>query len=448
MPTEMTYEESLHYLNQFINYETQPRATYDHEHFDLTNFSAFLDALGAPHRALPSILIAGSKGKGSTAAMIAAMLSQAGLRTGLYTSPHLVTIRERVQIDRQLISPDAFAALMSELRAHLAFTTAKPEQTFRTFFELLTALAFLYFARQQVDIMVVEVGLGGRLDSTNVLTPSIAVITPIGFEHTHILGQTLSAIANEKAGIIKPHGEVIMAPQEPQVLEVVEKRCERQQATLYDASRTFTWCQLETVRGENRIHFHGFDLDLENLLIPLLGQHQAINAAVALAVLGRLRQQGWRLEAQHLRQGLAGVLWEGRLEVIDRQPLVVLDAAHTIESARYLAKALTSLFSYQRLHLILGFSGDKKIHDIVNILAPIACTTIASSFSNPRAFDPNQLAIILRSSCSHVQTAPDPASALTLARAHADPEDLICITGSLLLLGELKARLAGQSLEF
>ncbi len=448
MPTDMTYEESLHYLNQFINYEARPRAIYDHEHFDLTNFGAFLATLGAPHLALPSILIAGSKGKGSTAAMIAGMLSQAGLRTGLYTSPHLVTIRERVQVDRQLISPHAFAALMSELRAHLASATVKPEKNFRTFFELLTALAFLHFARQQVDMMVVEVGLGGRLDSTNVLTPSIAVITPIGFEHTHILGETLSAIADEKAGIIKPHGEVIVAPQEPQVLEVVEKRCERQQAILHDATHAFTWCQLETAWGENRINFHGFDLDLKSLLIPLMGQHQAINGAVALAVLGRLRQQGWCIEEQHLRQGLAGVSWEGRLEVIDRQPLVVLDAAHTIESARCLADALTSLFPYKRLHLILGFSGDKKIHDIVNILAPIACTTIATGFSNPRAFDPNQLAIISRSFCRHVQMASDPASALIRARAQADPEDLICITGSLLLLGELKACLAGQSLEF
>lgn len=448
MPIDMTYEESLQYLNRFINYEVRPRVTYNRDHFDLTHFSTFLDMLGAPHRSVPSVLIAGSKGKGSTAAMIAAVLSQAGLHTGLYTSPHLVTIRERVQIDRQLISPDAFAALMSELRVCLSAKTAAPEQNFRTFFELLTALAFLHFMRHQVDIMVVEVGLGGRLDSTNVLTPNIAVITPIGFEHTHILGHTLRAIASEKAGIIKPHGDVIIAPQEPQALAVIEDRCEQLQATLYDTNGAFSWRERTTAGGQNCIDFDGFGLRLKSLSVPLRGRHQAINAAVALAVLGRLRQQGWHIEAQHLRQGLAAVKWEGRLEVVDRQPLVVLDAAHTVESARCLADALTSLFSYKQLHFILGFSKDKKIVDIVNILAPLASTTIACGFSNPRAFDPKLLVTVLSASCPHVQLAPDPLSALRLARRLAKPADLICITGSLLLLGELKARLAGQALEF
>lgn len=448
MPMDMTYDESLNYLHQFVNYEIRPQASYDTKHFNLADFANFLHTLGAPQSAFASILIAGSKGKGSTAAMIAGMLSQAGWRTGLYTSPHLVTIRERVQIDRQLISRQAFAALLSELRGHLERKRSEPERNFRTFFELLTALAFLYFARQQVDIAVVEVGIGGRLDSTNVLSPQVAVITPIGFEHTHILGNTLSAIATEKAGVIKPHSTVVMAPQEAEVVEVVEKRCHLQSASLHLATRDFTYICLQTTARGNRINFQDSGLEMKNLAIPLSGQHQVVNAAVALAAVGHLRRQGWTLDARHLRQGLAEVSWPGRLEVIDHHPCVILDAAHTVESARCLATALATLFDYKRLHLILGFSRDKNIHQIVKVLAPMATSVIATGFSNPRAFDPYQLAGILQPHCEQIHIRTDPATALAFARTQAEPDDLICLTGSLILLGELKARLAGQALEF
>lgn len=448
MPIEMSYDESIDYLNQFVNYEIRSQPAYDTRHFDLADFDRFLHTLGTPHRAFPSILIAGSKGKGSTAAMIASMLSHAGWRTGLFTSPHLVTIRERVQIDRQLISQSTFAALISELRDHLERTRSAPARNFRTFFELLTALAFLYFARQQVDIAVVEVGLGGRLDSTNVLSPEVAVMTPIGFEHTHILGNTLSAIATEKAGIIKSPTTVVMAPQAAEVVEVVEKKCRQHNATLHLATRDFAASCLQVTDSGNRFDFQGPGFDMKNVDIPLIGQHQVVNATVALAAVGVLQQRGWHFDEHRLRQGLAAVLWPGRLEVIDRAPYVILDAAHTIESARCLAAALATLFRYQRLYLILGFARDKKIQDIVKILAPMAHTIIATGFSNPRAFDPDQLAAILQPHGNQIHVAPNPAAALALARSRAAAEDLICLTGSLILLGELKARLAGQSLEF
>src|SRR3989449_5825916 len=196
MAPALTYEEALAYLAQFINYETHQPLAYDSRRFNLRAFEAFLETLGSPHLAFPSVHIAGSKGKGSTAAMVASILSQAGLRTGLFTKPHLVTIRERTQIDRQMISREEFAALVSELQTHVDGGAVAPRQRFRTFFELTTALTFLYFARHQVDIAVVEVGLGGRLDTTNVLTPQVAVLTPIGLEHTRLLGDTLAAIAS------------------------------------------------------------------------------------------------------------------------------------------------------------------------------------------------------------------------------------------------------------
>jgi dihydrofolate synthase/folylpolyglutamate synthase len=448
MALVLTYDEALAYLRQFVNYETRQRLTYDPEHFNVRTFEEFLQSLGAPHRAFPSVLIAGSKGKGSTAAMVAAMLSQAGLRTGLFSKPHLVTIRERTQINRQSISEADFAELVTELQHHINTAGKNPEVRFRTFFELTTALSFLYFARQQVDIAVVEVGLGGRLDTTNVLTPQVAVLTPIGFEHTHILGDTLAAIAGEKAGIIKPHSTVVSAPQAPEVVEVFEKRCQSQHATLYLAARDFHWQVVESTADGNRLHFSGLGLHLDDVQVTLAGRHQASNAAVALAVAAQLRQQGWSLPDAALRQGLATVRWEARLEILGRAPWVVLDAAHTIESIACLRQALTEIFPHQRLILVLGMAADKKVADIVATLAPIAHDVIVTRFSNPRAYDPQRLAELLQSYGLPVDIAPDPAAALALARQRATPADLICVTGSLLLLGELKARLQGSPLEF
>jgi dihydrofolate synthase/folylpolyglutamate synthase len=448
MAAVLTFEEALAYLRQFINYESPQRLPYDPEHLNLASFESFLQSLGAPHRAFPSVHIAGSKGKGSTAAMVAAMLSQAGLRTGLYTQPHLVTIRERTQIDRQLIRQEEFAALVTELRDHVEAALPAKERRFRTFFELTTALTFLYFARQQVDMAVVEVGLGGRLDTTNVLTPQVAVLTPIGLEHTHILGETLAAIAGEKAGIIKPQSCVVSAPQAAEVVEVFEKRCQSQHATLLLAERDFAWQVVESSWQGSRLYYESSGLSLTDAWVPLPGQHQAANAAVALTVAAQLCRQGWRLSAQQLRQGLATVSWEGRLEVLDCNPWVVLDAAHTIESAQCLRDALSALFPHQRLLLVLGMAADKKVADIIATLAPITHEAIATRFGNPRACDPQHLATILRDHHVPVQIAPDPVTALAIARTRATPADLICVTGSLMLIGELKAHLQGLSQEF
>jgi dihydrofolate synthase/folylpolyglutamate synthase len=295
---------------------------------------------------------------------------------------------------------------------------------------------------------VVEVGLGGRLDTTNVLTPAVAVLTPIGLEHTHILGNTLAAIAGEKAGIIKPQSCVVSAPQAPEVIEVFEKRCQSQHATLWRAERDFAWQVVESSWQGSQIHYTGSGLHLDNLFVPLPGHHQAANAAVALTVAARLRQQGWQLSDEHLRQGLATVHWEGRLEILQRAPWVVLDAAHTVESARHLRAALTDLFPHERLILVLGMAADKKVDDIIATLAPVTHAAVATRFSNPRACDPQQLADVLRRHHVPTHLAPDPVAALALARSHATRADLICVTNSLMLIGELKARLQGLPQEF
>lgn len=448
MQAALTYDQALAYLNQFINYEKTPRAPYNPEHFSPATFDAFLRTLGAPHEAFPSVHIAGSKGKGSTAAMVAAMLSQAGWRTGLVISPHLITIRERTQIDRQLISPEAFAALVSEIRPHIEAMDQTDKARIRTFFEATTAVSFLHLARQQVDIAVVEVGLGGRLDTTNVLTPRVSVITPIGLEHTRILGDTLAAIAREKAGIIKPHGCVVSAVQAPEVVDVLEQQCQEQGATLYLAGRDFA-CQVEDASAQgNVLHFEGFGQTFSNLYVPLSGRHQAANAAVALAVVLQLREQGWPIAAAPIRQGLAVVEWEGRLEVLQRHPWVVFDAGHTLESAQCLHQALSDLFDYHRLWLVLGMSADKNRRAIVDCLAPLAHEVIVTRFSNPRSCDPHQLATEVHRHQIPVHIASHPVAALERARSRASPADLICVAGSLFLLGELKAHQQGMPLEF
>ena len=448
MPAVLTYDDALAYLAQFINYEARQPVSYDRDHFNVQAFANFLQQLGAPHLAFPSVLIAGSKGKGSTAAMIASILSQAGLRTGLFTSPHLVTIRERTQIDRRPISREEFAALVAELQTYVDATAQDRSRRFRTFFELTTALGFLHFARHQVDIAVVEVGLGGRLDTTNVLTPRVAVLTPIGLEHTHILGDTLAAIAGEKAGIIKPHSCVVSAPQAPEVLEVFARRCQEQDATLLVAGRDFQWQVADSSRTGTRMHFQGFGQQFTDVEVALVGRHQAANAAVALAVMLQLQQQGWPVTEAHIRQGLATVQWEGRLEIVAQDPWVVLDAAMTIESAQSLRQALGDLFPGARCFLVLGMSNDKKVAEIVATLAPIAQEVIVTPFRNPRACDPQRLAAEVRRHGVAVQVAANPVAALALARSFAQPTDLICVTGSLFLLGELKAHWQGLPLEF
>lgn len=448
MTPACTYDEALAYLAQFINYETRQPVSYDPEHFNVRTFEEFLHTLDAPHLAFPSVHIAGSKGKGSTAAMVAAMLSQAGLRTGLFTTPHLVTIRERTQIDRHLISREEFAALVSELQTRVDGAAVAHQRRFRTFFELTTALSFLYFARHQVDIAVVEVGLGGRLDTTNVLMPQVAVLTPIGLEHTHILGHTLPAIAAEKAGIIKPHSCVVSAPQAPEVVEVFAQRCQEQDATLFLAGRDFQWhVETSTCHG-NRMHFDGGEQHLTDLEVPLLGRHQAANAAVALAVVSQLRQRGWAITEAHMRQGLARVRWDGRLEVLSRAPWVLLDGAHTVEAALCLQQALTELFPRRRVSFVLGIATDKNLAGIIATLAPVAHEVIVTRYHNPRACDPQVLAEAVQRHGVAVHIEPDPIMALAQARSKAQPTDVVCVTGSLLLLGEIKARLQGLTPEF
>jgi dihydrofolate synthase/folylpolyglutamate synthase len=434
----MTFAEAVDYLSRFINYEQQPRVRYSRATFDLEAFERFLDRLDAPQRRLRTVVVAGTKGKGSTAAMIAAIAQAAGLRVGLYTSPHLCSIRERIRVDGEMIDEAEFAALVSALVPHIEAAGMAEERRFRTFFEILTAMALQHFCQVGVDLAVLEVGLGGRLDATNVATPLVSVITPISFDHTDVLGETIPAIAREKAGIIKPDGLAVVAPQRPEALAVIQEVCRRQRARLVDVARQRRW-------RPQRCTWEGSVFDLESparsyraLQIPLAGPHQILNAATAVATAEELRERGLPLEADAIRRGLRRVRWEGRLETVSRRPWIVLDGAHNHDSARCIREALATCFRYRRLILVLGVSANKNLEAIVEELAPLAAVTVATRAMVPRAAPPQRVADAAAKWCARIIVEEEPQAGLARAIAETHADDLVLVTGSLYLVGDAK----------
>ncbi len=394
----MRYSDALSYLNSFINYEKLNRWPYRRS-LKLDRFRAFLNSLGDPHKQLPIVHVAGSKGKGSTCAYIAYMLRAAGYRAGLYTSPHLSDVRERIRILEPgspgrdddfegMISRRALAAEVARLKPAVDRFNRTSRFGALSFFEVYTAVAFSYFARQKVECCVLETGLGGRLDATNVCDSLVAVITPISLEHTDKLGKTIPAIAKEKAGIIKTFGQsVVLSPQgasplgtplkgTPLAQKEIEKRCKAYSCRL-------TVVQPSAARG------------LPRLQLP--GAHQRHNAATAVAAVKQLAEYGFRVPAAAMRRGLAGCRWPGRCEIVHRRPTVILDGCQNRASAAALAAAVRALLhAPQRLILILGASQDKDIRGMCEELLPLAHAAIATAADNPRAAAPAAIAAHLR----------------------------------------------------
>jgi dihydrofolate synthase/folylpolyglutamate synthase len=438
----LTFAEALRYLDSFVNYEPwAPRPvkmTYSREAFNLEAFERFLASLDAPHRQLQTVVVAGTKGKGSTAAMIAAIAQASGLRAGLYTSPHLCSIRERIRVDGEMVSEEVFAALVHDLMPHIEAAGMADVRRFRTFFEILTAMALVHFQRVGVELAVLEVGLGGRLDATNVATPLVSVITPVSFDHTEVLGDTIAKIAREKAGIIKARGLAVMAPQRPEAQTVIEEVCRAQQACLVDVAREVRWQPLHCDWTGSRFDLESSLRAYPHLDIPLAGPHQMLNAATAIATAEQLQTQDLPLSVEGIRQGVQAVQWEGRLETVSRQPWIVLDGAHNRESARCIREALATCFQYRRLILVLGISAQKNLEGIIEELVPLAGTTIATRAMVPRAAPAQQVADLAAKWCGRIIVAEEPHKALSMAIAQASPDDLILVTGSLYLVGDAK----------
>jgi dihydrofolate synthase/folylpolyglutamate synthase len=423
-----------------INYEQlSPTAT----DFKLGRMKALLARLGAPHRRPRILHIAGSKGKGSTSAMLAAVLGRAGYRTGLFTSPHLCSVEERFQVDGRPITPAELDSLLAEVRDCVGGRRSAFEGL--TFFEVATAVGFLHFVRRRADVAVIEVGLGGRFDSTNVCLPAVALITSISFDHTGLLGDRLASIAREKAGIIKPGRPVISGATGPEARAVIEEVCQQRRAPLRQLGVDFRYVYrpgqiTPTGIRKPRVHVTTERREWPGMEVNLLGDHQAANAALVVACVEQLREQGWHLPDAAVAAGLAEVWWPARLEVVGRRPMVVLDCAHNVASAHAVVETLRASFPPVRRLLVFAGSSDKDLAGMFRVLAPhFAHAFLTRYTNNPRGVPPEQLAATLRG-CSDLPATvfAEPAAAYEAARKFAGPEDLICITGSVFLAGEMR----------
>ncbi len=432
----MNYHEALRYLYSLVDYEKRRIERYTPEEFRLERVVEFLKRLGDPHLLYPKLHIAGTKGKGSVSAMLASIGVAAGLKTGLYTSPHLHTYRERMQINGEPIPRAEMAALLTELRPTIG------DNPDLTIFEVTTALAFLYFARQKVDLAVIEVGLGGRLDATNVITPLVSVITSISLDHTYLLGDTLAAIAGEKAGIIKPGVPVVVSPQHQEARAVFETVAVARHAPLTLVERSWTSEVRERRYHRQRFTLHhcdtpdAFDGDYE---LPLIGAFQRENAATAVTAAAVAREHGLlRFTPQAVREGLAQTVWPGRMEVLHRDPLLIVDCAHNAYSAQTLVASLEEWFPDKRWILIYGASSDKDLAGMLRALLPVTEHVIVTRSYHPRAVSPYQLADLCADLERGAEIAVSPQRALEQACSRTTTDIGILVTGSVFLVADIR----------
>ena len=438
----MDYEAALAYIEAFIDYERSPDFSRQARLYNLNRITLLLELLGNPHDRLQVIHIAGSKGKGSTAALVASVLTHAGYKTGLFTSPHLITPQERCRIDGELISKADIASYIEKLKPAIE-TVSASEFGRVSFFEIYTALAFSYFADEATDFAVIEVGLGGRLDATNVVTPVTTVITPIGLEHTAILGETYTEIAGEKGEIIKQECPVALAPQHPEAQAVFEKMADERKAPIVEAkenSCASAPCLVQNADGTPVAQQFDLETDSERypqLTIPLLGHHQFINAMTAIAAIECLKQKGYVIPKASVYAGLKNVQWHGRIQQIMSSPIVVLDGAHSPVSMEALCCTIRQSFRYTQVTFIVSLMKDKNLTAIGNIVSKIADSVIATQVSNnPRVMPAEEIRDAWSGICKKITAYPNSEKAIANALASASPTDLICITGSLYLVGQ------------
>jgi dihydrofolate synthase/folylpolyglutamate synthase len=442
--------------------------------FDLAHMRVLLTALENPERQFPSVLIAGTNGKGSTAATLASILQASGLRTGLYTSPHLVRINERIRINGEEIDDDKFALLHDLVERTAERLVEDGDLPWHpSFFEMLTAMAFEHFATSKVDIAVLEVGMGGRLDATNVVEPRVSVIADISLDHQKFLGDTVAEIAREKAGIIRPGGVVVTLPQSPEANDVIgntilEKDARAVSAVPYvppvsPASPRYFATSQETrsarveVPGVRRalldrtgegarphvdparpVSRYPLQVLGKEILVetPLVGRHQLRNVALAVAAAEELSKQGFPITAGSIERGIRETSWPGRFQVIRGTPEIVLDVAHNPAGAWALRSTLSACYEDRRIIFVFGAMRDKAIGEIAEILFPLAEHVIATSADNPRSATPEEIREAASRTQSEIEMRPDVASALQRARELAGADGIVVVTGSIYVVGE------------
>ena len=435
----MNFQESVRYLlslGRELAAPTQASAAK----FNLENITILANSLGHPERKYPAIHIAGTNGKGSTAAFLESILRQAGLRTGLYTSPHLEKINERIGINGDEISDEAFAAVFSRIHSKIEeLIAAGTLRAHPTFFECVTAIAFEYFAESGVEFAVFETGLGGRLDSTNIVAPKVSAITRIDFDHENFLGHSLAEIAAEKAGIIKPGVPAVLSAQREEALRVLLTRAHEMDAPVIETSTAFTIDSQQMIEGRVRATACEVSSGKEFTIAPqLAGRFQLQNALTALAVARVLQSTGVRISDSSIETGIATAVWPGRIEKVRSNPAIYLDGAHNPSAARELASFLQENFPDRKIIMIFGALRDKAVDEIAGILFPLAAEVIFTEPHTSRSISASQLAEIAGHHAAHFAVIPESAKALQAALAQAAPSDVICITGSLYLVGELR----------
>lgn len=458
----MTYPEAIKYLESFINYEKIPCYPYK-ESLRLERIRDFLEILGNPQVGLNSLHVSGTKGKGSTCAFLAYILKEAGFKVGLYTSPHLSDFRERIRVLTYqlpipsqppadsftgMITADALVGLVERIKPSVEYYNKKSKYGPLSFFEVYTSLALLYFKEQKTDFVVLETGLGGRLDATNVVNPLTCGITPISLEHTDKLGNSLVEIAREKAGIIKNNQiSVISAAQSQEAAEVIRQRCRAYAARLYEIGKDIFFEEVVCSQEESLFNLHTIFSEYPHLKIRLLGKHQLTNASLAVGMIEALRSYELFVEAEAIRKGLENTAWPGRLEIVGRLPWVVLDGAQNIASALVLKEAMKLFPPYKKLLLVLGISQDKDIQGICGVLSNLADRLILTRADNPRAAEPEYIrrqfsALGFNKEVSLTNSVQE---AIKLTRIKAEKDDLVLVTGSLFVVGEARTLLVRES---
>jgi dihydrofolate synthase/folylpolyglutamate synthase len=436
----MTYEESVRTLLSLGRELASPQQARVQK-FGLANITILADDLGQPQRSSACAHIAGTNGKGSTAAMLESILRAAGLRTGLYTSPHLERINERIRINGENISDHDFASAWSRVHSSIESLMASGKLTAHpTFFECVTAIAFLSFAQHQVDFAIYEVGLGGRLDATNIVEPEVAIITPIDFDHENFLGHSIEEIAAEKAGIIKPGAWVVSASERPEARAVVARRSTEVDARLVEVDATARAEDVQSADGFYRA-IAAFTHSRKQLtLAPSLpGRFQIRNALTAAIAARLLAERGFPLSDSAIERGIATANWPGRLERLATQPDLYLDGAHNPAGARELLKFWKENYDGRRIFLVYGAMRDKAVDEISGLLFPHATAVILTEPHQPRAISALLLAEITSHDAKDTIVVRDPGEALETALERADPQDAVFATGSLYLVGELRS---------
>jgi len=432
----LNYSQAEKYLNSFVNYEQIPGITYAQPGYSLRHVEELLNRMGDPQLAVRTIHIAGTKGKGSVATMIAQVLSSSGYKTGLYISPHFHTLRERISVDGSLISEAEFAAAMAEVKPFVE--SMKQDSTLRqlTYFEASTALAFAYFQKKRLDFQVLEVGLGGRLDATNVVAnPAVCIITSISLDHTQILGNTIGEIAREKAGIIKSGCWVVVSPQPEEAASIISDICREKKAKVIRVGKDVTWHKISGDLRQQSLTIDG-RTNKYQASIPLLGDFQLENAATAVAALEILSSEGFAISATDIAKGLARVKWPGRFQILQQHPTVLVDGAHNVASMKRLVSNIKAYFANKRIFLVFGTSCDKDIPGIINELVPLSPQVIVTQTSHSRAAPLATLATEFTKRGIEPETGETVSKAISRALSLADSKDIICVTGSLFVVAE------------